>query len=186
VLAVAALLVGAAGPASAAEIRLADARGDMWTTGSDGQGVPAPDSNEGDLTRAKVAYRGEKVVVRLAFVDLARRGTYAQYVALLQGRRDGVVREVVLTASPSHWGGRVRVYEKDGDVVASCPVGHLIDYDRNIVRIQVARSCMHRPGSVRANVNIARADRSGAFFSDNPHDDTARSDAWTSWVRRTA
>jgi hypothetical protein len=181
----AALLVGAPVAVSAEESRLVDGRGDMWSTGADGREAPAPESEQGDVTRMKTGYREDRIVVRLAFVDLVRSGSYAQYVVLVQGHRDREVREVVLTASPQHWDGRVRVYRKGGDVVADCQVRHRIDYDREVVRLRVPRSCLHRPGSVRVNANLARADSSGTFYTDNPHDGSARSTDWSPWVHRT-
>lgn len=183
-----AMLLWGAGPApaSAAELALVDASGDMWAAGDDGTAVASPGSTLGDVTRARVSYRGSTVELRLRFVDLARRGSYAQYAFVLQGRRDLRTREVVLETSPRHWSGRVRVFKPHGDLVTSCPVAHDIDYAANTVRVRVSRDCLDRPGSVRANVNVHRADELGTFYSDNPHDGLDHSEAWTSWVRRTA
>lgn len=181
-----ALLLGAgAGAADARELRLVDGRGDMWASAQAGAAQPAPASSLGDIRRTKISYHDNRILVRLAFVDLAKRGSYAQYALVVQGHRDRVRREVVIAASPRHWSGRARVYKPRGDLVASCPVAHRIDYDRNIVRVRISRDCLHRPGSVRVNVNTTRADSSATFYSDNPHDDRPTSDAWSDWVRRT-
>lgn len=179
-----AALVASAGPASAEQLRLADPAGDMWVAAADGSSLPAPGSSLGDITRAKVSYSGDKVVVRLKFVDIAKRGSYAQYAVLLQGH-SGRTREIVLEAGPHRWDGRARVYKRHGDLVQSCPVVHRIDYGTDVVRVRVDRACLAKPGSVRANVNIYRADGSGVFYSDNPHDRLDQSDAWTDWVKRT-
>jgi hypothetical protein len=180
-----ATLLAVAGPASAQQLRLTDPRGDMWVSAADGSSLPAPGSSQSDVTRAKVSYRGDKVVVRLKFVDLAKRGSYAQYVAVLQGHRDHRTREIVLEAGPHRWKGRARVYKRHGDLVTNCKVVHRIDYGTEVVRVRVSRACLAEPGSVRANVNIYRASGSGVFYSDNPHDRLDQSDAWTDWVKRT-
>jgi hypothetical protein len=180
-----ATLVATAGAASAEQERLVDPRGDMWAAAADGTSLPAPGSSQSDITRAKVSYQGRQVVVRLKFVDLAKTGSYAQYVVVLQGHRDNRTREIVLEAGPHRWDGRARVYKPHGDLVTNCPVAHRIDYGTEVVRVRLDRACLDKPGSVRANVNVYRADRSGVFYSDNPHDRLDQSDAWTSWVKRT-
>jgi hypothetical protein len=184
-LAAAALVATVAAPASAEQQRLVDPQGDMWVVADDGSSVPAPESAQGDVTRARTSYRGDAIVVRLKFVDLARRGAYAQYAVVLQGHRDLRTREVVVEAGPDRWEGRARVYKPHGDLVTSCPVAHRIDYDTETVRVRVDRACLDKPGSVRASINVYRADDTGAFYSDNPHDSLDHSDAWTPWVHRT-
>jgi hypothetical protein len=179
-----ATLVATAGAASAEQARLVDPAGDMWAAAPDGTSVPAPGSSQSDITHAKVSYQGAHVVVRLKFVELARRGSYAQYVVVLQGHRNHRTREVVLEAGPGRWAGRVRVYKPHGDLVGSCPVAHLIDYDADVVRLRVDRTCLAKPGSVRTNVNVYRANSAGVFYSDNPHDRLDQSAAWTPWVKR--
>jgi hypothetical protein len=180
------LLVAFAPAASAQELSLVDGRGDVWSSDQAGFAQPAPGADLGDVRRAKLAHRADRIVVRLAFVDLARRGTYAQYAVTLQGRRHGhhVTREVIIAASPRHWSGRARVYKPRGDLV-DCNVHHVIDYDRDLVRLRVDRDCLNRPGAARMNVNTTRADGAGEFYSDNPHDDQAYSRDWSDWVRRT-
>ncbi len=184
-LAAAALLVSVAPAASAQELALVDGRGDVWASDQAGFAEPSPGTDLGDLRRAKLMHRDNQVVVRLAFVDLAKRGTYAQYAITLQGRRGGahVTREVVIAASPRHWSGRARVYKPRGDLV-ECTVHHAIDYDHDVVRLRVDRDCLKRPRATRMNVNTTRADGAGEFYSDNPHDDQGYSRDWSGWVRR--
>jgi hypothetical protein len=180
-----ATLVATAGAASAEQLRLTDPRGDMWMAAADGSSAPAPTSSQGDVIRAKIVYEGRQVVVRLKFVDLAKTGSYAQYVFELQGHRDLQTREVVLEAGPHRWDGRARVYKPHGDLVTNCPVAHRIDYATEVVRVRLDRTCLDKPGSVRANVNVYRADGAGVFYSDNPHDRLDQSAAWSPWVKRT-
>ena len=180
---VGALLPWGIGPAAAEKLTQVDARGDMWAVSEDGAVVPSPDTSQGDLTRARVSYRDDRVAVLLRFVDLAKQGAYAQYTLALQGR-DTRTREVVVEAGPKHWSGRVRVFKPHGDLVDDCPVTHEIDYAAETVRVRVKRSCLGKPRAVRANVNVDLADDDGVFRSDNPHDALDHSDAWTSWVRR--
>jgi hypothetical protein len=180
-----ALLPWGIGPAAAQDLAQVDARGDMWAVSEDGAVVPSPETSQGDLTRARVSYRGDNVVVLLRFVRLAKRGAYAQYTLLLEGK-DRRTREVVVEAGPKHWAGRVRVFKPHGDLVDDCPVAHKIDYAADTVRVRVKRTCLDRPRSVRANVNVDLVDDDGVFRSDNPHDALDRSGAWTSWVRRSS
>ena len=180
---VVALLSWGIGPAAAENLAQVDARGDMWAVSGDGAVVPSPDTSQGDLTRARVSYRGDRVVVLLRFVDLAKQGAYAQYALLLEGK-DRRTREVVVAAGPKRWAGRVRVFKPHGDLVDDCPVAHQIDYAAETVRVRVKRTCLDRPRSVRANLNVDLVDGDGVFRSDNPHDALDHSDAWTSWVRR--
>ena len=180
---VGALLPWGIGPAAAEKLALTDARGDMWAASEDGTVVPSPDTSQGDLTRARVSYRGDRVVVLLRFVDLAKQGGYAQYALRLEGK-DRRTREVVVAAGPKNWAGRVRVFKPHGDLVDNCPVAHQIDYAAETVRVRVKRTCLDRPRAVRANVNVDVVGDDGVFRSDNPHDGLDHSEAWTSWVRR--
>lgn len=171
-------------PAAAAELRVDDARGDVWVSTDATAAAASPESTLGDVTWTKVRYAGARIVVRIGFRDLARKGAYAQYALRLQNRSTKMVREVVLEASPDSWGGTVRVFKPHGDLVTGCAVSHEIDYAADAVLIKVGRSCLHRPGAVRANVNAYRADGSGAFSSDNALTDDDSSGGWTAWVRR--
>ncbi|MGZ8738099.1 MAG: hypothetical protein ACXWW7_13115 [Nocardioides sp.] len=180
---VGALLPWGIGPAAAEDLTQVDVRGDMWAVSEGGAVVPSPDTSQGDVTRARVSYRGNRVVVLLRFVDLAKRGAYAQYALLLEGK-DRRTREVVVEAGPKHWAGRVLVFKPHGDLVDDCPVARHIDYAAETVRVRVKRTCLARPRSVGANVNVDLVDDDGVFRSDNPHDALDHSDAWTAWVRR--
>ena len=178
-----ALLPWGIGPAAAEKLALTDPRGDMWAVSEDGAVVASPDTRQGDVTRARVSYRNDRVVVLLRFADLARQGAYAQYTLVLRGR-DTRTREIVVAAGPKHWAGRVRVFKRHGDQVDSCPVVHKIDYAAETVRVRVKRTCLGKPRSLRANVNVDLVDDDGVFRSDNPHNALEHSNAWTSWVRR--
>lgn len=185
----AALLAGllspwCAGPAAAQDYTFNDAAGDTWYAAGSTGAEPAPSNVQGDLVRTSVEHDRKVVLVRLKFADLARRGAYAQYAVLLEGSRDRKVREVVVEASHRNWPGRVRVFKRNGDLVSRCPVSHGIDYDANVVRLRVARICLNRPGSVRANINVHRLDNAQDSYSDNAHDELEYSEAWTPWVKR--
>lgn len=173
-----------AGPAAAQEITFRDPAGDVWYSAAGAAAEPSPGSTFGDLTRTVVKHDRKTVVVRLGFADLGRRGAYAQYAVLLEGSRDRRVREVVVEASPRNWAGRVRVFKRNGDLVRTCGARHRIDYDANTVTVRVPRTCLNRPGSVRANVNVYRADAGEGVYSDNAHDAQEFSIAWTPWVKR--
>lgn len=186
----AALLAGllaswCASPAAAQTFTFSDAAGDTWYSTESADAELAPTNTQGDLVRTVVKHERKVVVVRLKFADLARRGSYAQYAVLLEGSRDRKVREVVVEASHRNWAGRVRVFKRNGDLVSQCQVRHGIDYGADVVRIRVARTCLNRPGSVRANINVHRLDNVRGSYSDNAHDGLEYSAAWTPWIKRT-
>ena len=179
------VLAGAtAGPAAAAQLRVDDARHDVWVSTDATTSTPSPDTTLGDVTRATVQHAGSRIVVRIKLRDLARTGAYAQYTVRLQDRRTAMVREVVLEASPHNWAGTVRVFKPHGDQVSGCRVDHRIDYARNTVTVTVPRSCLHRPRAVRAAIGVYRADRRGAFYADDALSAADSSARWTGWVRR--
>lgn len=182
-LAVVLSLVAPAAPATAREVTLEDARGDVWREPDATTASPAPSVRSGDVTKAVVGHDGRRAFVEITFARLARTGSYAQYAVRFQGR-NGVVREVLLESSRRMRSGGLRVFNAKGRPVDRCDVDHDIDYRRDEVTVEVDRRCLHRPGKVRVNVNTARATRRGVFFSDTLHDATAASTAWTDWVKR--
>jgi hypothetical protein len=170
-------------PAAAANAQvdaLRDTRGDMWRWSGVADPTPAPHSTVGDIRRAVLAHASARIAVRVSYVDLRRAGVYANYTLRL--RTPGhVYREVTLETSRRHPAGRVRVFRRNGRPVADCGTRHRVDYDRSLVRISVARSCLGTPRTVQALFTGYRADADGDFLGDNPHNDRPRG-AWTGWL----
>ena len=177
-------LAAAAGPASAQQLKVKDARGDVWVSTDAGVATPAPSLRSGDIAKTVVVHGDGEATAKIGFVKLARKGAYAQYDVTFQGSRGGVVREVLLETSRRDRRGSVRVFNAKGQPLDGCDVDHKVSYRRDKVTISIDRRCLNKPGRVRVNVNTAHATGSGVFFSDNLHDTAPRSDAWTDWVKR--
>ncbi len=176
-------VVGTVTPAVGAKTTLRDARGDVWGAASATSVTPSPSIAEGDITRAVVKYGGQGVRVRISFAKLRRGGPYAQYSVVLQGRQGKIVREVLVETAKRNRSGIHRIFNARGNEV-SCRAAHKIGYHQDAVTVTLDRSCLNKPKAVRANVNTARATGKGVFYSDNAHDTTAESSAWSAWTRR--
>lgn len=181
---VACALVVPAAPASAKQITVKDARGDVWRETDTTTATPAPSLRLGDVTKATVAHTGERATVKIRFARLARKGPFAQYAVKLQGNKGRVVRELLVETSKRDRSGVLRVFNAHGRPVDRCDADHDVDYKRDRVTIRVDRGCLNKPRRIRANVNTARATGDAVFYSDTLHDTAAESDAWTEWVGR--
>jgi hypothetical protein len=179
--------VASVAPASAAELTIADARGDVWRATSTTTAEPSPTTVPGDLARTVVRYEGGQVLVRLYFADLRRRDAYEQFAVRLQGKQGKVIRSVLVETSRREPKGGHRVFNRAGSEV-SCDAQHKVDYAKNRVTVKLDRVCLGSPGAVRVNVNAARATtthrKDAVFYSDSGHDTAAESAAWSAWVSR--
>lgn len=177
-----ALLALAVAPAGAALLTVHDARGDMWRQSADGSTTTkAPNATNGDVLSARIRYAPRQIVVTTHYADLARLGRYANYTARLQSGQ-GITREVTLETGPGNWQGKIRVFDRKGDLTPHCVPGRKVDYTANTVQVTVPAGCLSTPAYVRANINDSRAIADGTFFLDNVHDQKAQSGAWTHWV----
>lgn len=181
---VACALAAPAAPASAEQITVKDARGDVWRESDTRTATPAPALRLGDVTKATVAHSSERVVVKIRLARLARKGPYAQYAVKLQGNKSLVVRELLVETSKRDRSGVVRVFNAHGRPVDRCDADHDVDYKRDKITVRVDRGCLNKPRRIRANVNTARASGNATFYSDNLHDTAPESAAWTDWVKR--
>jgi hypothetical protein len=174
-------------PASATDLKIADARGDVWRATSTTTAEPSPKTVTGDLTRTAVRYEGGDVRVRLNFADLRRKDAYAQFAVRFQGKQGKVVRTVLVETSRREPKGGHRVFNKSNTEV-SCDAKHKVTYSTNRVTVRLDRDCLGSPGAVRVNVNAARATtthrQDAVFYSDSGHDTAAESAAWSAWVSR--
>ena len=175
------LLIGmSAGAASAREVMLRDAAGDMWRK-DQGNISEAPNSQVGDVRRALFRHDQRNIVVRQRFVDLRRSGDYAQYVVRIESAA-GTYREVRVEASPRSWAGKRRVFNRRGDLV-ECATTHRIDYATNVVVMTLPRTCIGTPRTVRATASNYRSDVNHHFLMDNPHNTDSSAQVWTRWLR---
>jgi hypothetical protein len=179
---VAVLTVAGAAAATADQVVLHDPAGDVTRTTFGGRSQPAPRVRIGDVRRAAVRHGKHAVVVRLRYRELRRVGAYWLFEVRL---RTGThrYREVRVEATRHHWRGVDRTFDRHGRRVA-CGVRHRIDYRRDVVRIQVPRTCLGTPKRVRATVAGYRADRSRSrFYVDDPHDRSPATRGATRWLR---
>ena len=117
-LAVAGLALAAtAAPASAQEVTVKDARGDVWGSVDAITATPSPAIKEGDISKAVVRHEGDRAQVRIGFAKLARKGAYAQYAVKFQGSSGNVVREVLVETSKRDRSGVLRVFNAQGQPV---------------------------------------------------------------------
>ncbi|HEX5986125.1 MAG TPA: hypothetical protein VFY86_06380 [Nocardioides sp.] len=179
--------VATVAPASAAELTIADARGDVWRETSSTAAELSPTTVQGDLTRTVVRYKGGEVLVRLYFADLRRKDAYEQFAVRLQGKQGKVIRTVLVETSRRDPKGVHRVFNRSNSEV-SCDAKHKVTYSTNRVTVKLARDCLGSPGAVRVNVNAARATtthhKDSVFYFDSGHDTAAESAAWSDWVSR--
>ena len=176
-------LAGTMGPACAQQLRVRDARGDVWAFVDATTATPAPAVRSGDITRTVVVH-DDRATVKIRFEKLARKGAYAQYDVTFQGSRGRVVREVVLETSRRDRGGSIRVFNAKGQPLNGCDASRKVDYKDDRVTVGLDRRCLPKPGRVRVNVNTSRATGGAVFYSDNLHDAAPQSTAWTDWVKR--
>jgi hypothetical protein len=180
-----------AAPAVADQLVVRDRTGDVLEGRVDvegGYGVQS-DMREGDVVATTFRHGPRRVVVSTTFRALDEVGKYHGYYLRVESARH-VYRDVTLEAGPGRWGGRLVVTDRRGQRVR-CAARHTIDYDRNVVRVVVPRSCLGRPRFVRATAANAwtRPDTSDPSQSDlvaldNPHNTSHRTDTWTRWIRR--
>ena len=182
VLTAALLLVAmSAGVASAREVLLRDAVGDMWLQDQQGNVSEAPNSRGGDVRRALFRHGRKNVVVRQRFVDLRRSGEYAQYVIRIKSAK-GIFRELLVEASTGSWAGKSRVFNRRGNRV-ECSATHNIDYALNVVVMKLPRTCIGTPRTVRVTASNYRSDVNRHFLMDNPHNTESSAQGWTRWLR---
>jgi hypothetical protein len=173
-----ALLGVAVAPASARDLAVSDAVGDMWRqTDGVGEATRAPGTRQGDVRRAVFVHNRTNIVVTQRYAALRRVGRYANYSVRLQNAARGY-REVVVETSRRSWAGKVRVFARNGNRVA-CAATHRVDYGADTVTVRMPRSCLGTPHRIRATATSSWADAAGDFFMDNPHNGQSRVDGWT-------
>ena len=176
------MVAATTGAAAAAGVVLHDPRGDVWRADYVGAAEPAPSERVGDVRRAAFRHGRRNFVVRERFRDLRRVGAYWLFTVRIENGSH-TYREVRVEAGRHARGGTVRVFDRGGEAV-DCAARHRIDYERNVVRIVVPRSCLGSPARIRATASSYRADRERrALFMDNPHNRQARPAGWTRWLR---
>lgn len=130
-----------------------DSIGDVILIGpEDGSLTPQPSWKGGDITRIRVAHRAARVVVRMAFRDVARRMSNSYFY------RIKTPKEVFLVdgyTDADHPQGGWFVGSETRKKSVACPgLRHLVDYTTERVKISVPRACLRRPGRVRVGAFV--------------------------------
>lgn len=159
VCAVAAALLGIAGPASAGELSRVDAAGDvqryeMTSDGPDFPGTVESARRGGDLRRFTVHHGLKRVTVVMRFRELTRRPPVQVFMARFTygAERGRGYAEALVTATRENPAGRAQLTSGD------CRVDHRIDYRDNRVRISFPTRCIGTPPWVRINPGLIATD----------------------------
>jgi hypothetical protein len=148
-----------------------DRRGDVWRMSNEaGKHTRVPDRRQGDIRRTFFTHTDNQFIIRSKFAQLNRTGNLILLEARLK-TNTGVVRRVVLTASPrqgtNQWRGITEVTRRNGITKVDCETRHRINYTRNVAIVRVPRTCLDNPRSVRATQGVATF-QGAAVFTDNP------------------
>jgi hypothetical protein len=176
------LAVGVPLTAHAATLNLVDARGDVYRETNAGY-RPAPAQRRIDITRTRIRHTDRALVVRTSVLELRREGR-AVGMAMRMRTSKGLYREMDLTAGPiaGSWRGQVTLTRRNGSV-APCRTAHRVDYAADRMVVRIPRSCLGNPRGVQTTV-VSVFLGGGRFFIDNPHNDRARINVWTRYIRR--
>ncbi|MET3961702.1 hypothetical protein ABIE44_001636 [Marmoricola sp. OAE513] len=130
-----------------------DKAGDVYftTTVAGSLQVPggkATKQRNGDIRTVRVKHTATQVRVRLRYVELARSGTQHLHVVQLTTSKKKAY-EVDLYAGPGAWRGVGELVDARG-ASKRCALKWDLDYRANTALIVVPRSCIGRPGWIRA------------------------------------
>jgi len=150
-----------AAPASADRVIHRDARHDVMKvdfSSGDAELVPAPHAPAGDVTRAMIDHRYRRVVLKLRYAELERRG-FRFELAELSTSGGGHFVVFLDTAKDLGWQGRVGLVDLtdatdlDLNVWRPCRgLWHEVDYEQNTVKLSVPRRCLDNPRWIRAGI----------------------------------
>jgi hypothetical protein len=173
------------GSAHAARTAVVDARGDMWKIDEGGtEPWPAPHATIGDVVRTTLRHTTHRVIVRVRYADLAKTG---KGFRLWIDVRDetGKVRIVGLDAPRRDRNGRVIFMTANGRDLDCAGIRHRIDYDRNLTRLSLPRTCLDTPRSVQFRVLTEHVRASWEFaWLDNGLAESMDDRSWTAPLRR--
>ena len=176
------LVVGAPLTAQAATLNLVDARGDVYRQTDAGYRA-APAQRRIDITRTRIRHTNRALVVRTSLVELRREGRVVG-MAMRMRTSKGLYREMSLDAGPAvgSWRGQVTLTRRNGSV-APCRTAHRVDYAANRMVVRIPRACLGNPRGIQTTV-VSLFLGGGRFLIDNPHNDKARINVWTRYIRR--
>lgn len=142
-----------AAPANADVLVRYDPSGDVRTTvARDDLEPPPPSSPEptqttGDITKMRITHEGPWVKVLVQFKALPPQGYYQ--VHHLEFKTGSITRDLRLYASLGNWRADADWTNNAGDPVSCKNLSHLIEYKMGRLTVNVPRSCLGYPPSVR-------------------------------------
>lgn len=130
-----------------------DRSGDVYFTTTVAGMVPVPGGKatkqrNGDIRTVRVKHTATQVRVRLRYVELAKSGTQHLHVVQLTTSKKRSY-EVDLYAGPGAWRGVGELVTGSG-ATKRCALKWNLDYKANTALIVVPRSCIGKPGWIRA------------------------------------
>ncbi len=192
-------LLSIASPSNADTLTGRDERKDLiWYDASGGweeafPGTPKPSRRDGDLTGYKVRHGQKRIFVSMRYRDLKRTAPALVVMARFRFPRPNVdfleffYDELVVTAVKG---------DRRGSSISSagrCKVRHRINYEKNFVRMSVARTCFSTPKWVQFNATtlaMDKVDEPTYFYEDHvyrvmadPRDETPRTERYTARIR---
>ena len=170
--------------AGAGEVRVRDARGDMWVIeeGSTNPN-PAPAARIGDFVRSTFRHTSARVLVKSKFVELERTGRRFIMWTNLQAR-SGKRWFAGVETTPRDRNGRTLLFTGAGTDIA-CNLRHRVNYRLNTVRLSIPRRCLGTPRTLRFGQLSEFSERNLRFARvDDPLSRQVNRVTWTDWVRR--
>lgn len=167
----AALLILAPGLANADTRTHADAAGDVqYLVNTDPENIPPPVAvparTVGDITVVRLVHGTTTVRVVARYRSLPRAGQFHGHVfRFVTGR---LVRKAQIAAGPEAprgWTGLAEMFTAAGNPVA-CRMNHLLDYPNRRLVLNVPRTCLRNPVSVRVGVGTVVLAGDRTYFDD--------------------
>ncbi len=162
------LALSTAGAASAANLAVDDARGDVLaydgSSETEADGTPAPGVRNGDVLRTTFQHRDRRIAIRMKYADLRRRGdVFAHEMRIVTN--DSKRWDVVVYAAPQMWRGQAEMARGNGNPV-ECKIAHRIDYDTDVLVVSFPRTCVGKPRWVRIGAGGWWMDGSQFYMDD--------------------
>ena len=154
------LSLATAAPALADSRTIKDGKGDTWNvsdTPKKASGHP-----EGDLRKVTFNHTARKVVITARMQNLKKSGE-AVGVYMNIDTPDDASYGADLIGTPGNWRGEVSVYGSD----AECSATGSLNYEKDVAKLSIPRSCLGRPDWVRFQMAGAFAKNEDKLFYDD-------------------
>ena len=163
----AAVVAGSPAPAQAQTIVDADTTGDVAMATVDDNDeqvvVPVPDRELNDISSTSLAHNARRIAVRVEYAELKR--VDRQILDITMVTNEGVGRHLTLLAYRKHWAGRIEFSGRHYREI-ECAVRHSVDYEANVMKVSIPRTCASKPRWVQFRVG-ALVDAGEEFYGDD-------------------